>query len=87
MGVERWNRGVDVPGAMLYRLNFDDDDTDARWVRNMEDVRYELRRCYGQATVDRVILTAKLTPKTLALALLNRDPIAFSKVERVEVGP
>ena len=81
---ERWNRGVDCPGAMLYRVRTFDG---AQWMRNKRDVRAHCARAAergDRAIVHRVILTARMTPKTLALALLNGDESAFAKIEDVD---
>ncbi len=72
---------MDCPAAIFYRVTSSDW---VRYCRNRREVR-TLRaladNCGDRVIVHKVTLTSRLTPKRLALALLNNDPAAFATEE------
>jgi hypothetical protein len=93
MSEARARRGCAAHGAKLYRvqcISFSATLTvsrDVTWVTRYNEAKRIASRPVGLSffTIDRVTLTARLSPKKLALALLNHDDTAFARVERLSI--
>ncbi|MDP6423385.1 MAG: hypothetical protein QGG14_01470 [Planctomycetota bacterium] len=79
-------KGCAAFGAKFYRVSGWGGEA---WYTCLKEARSEIvarKRdgAIGALALDRVTLSARMTPKQLALALLNADDSAFATVERVQ---